>query len=434
MHAGGPVVASTSSAAKGPRVRVSLELGGEFSGTVLEQTDGLIVIQHRGRPCAFTYDEMRIGSAIRLMRRHLNRAGRGLTAEGHFTLGRYALDRGSKRLAREELDEAARIDQSYADGVAQVWREHTRQETTPDTGPADLWGVTDDVNSDGRVEPDAKHADPNRDKVLSAYRAFGREVADTLDISLELIETSHFLVWTDWPELRRRHLGVLCERMYDAVARQLAIADDQHVFVGGKCPIFCFRSKARFLRFARTCDGWNRSDAAAYTRTTPEGYAHVVIYLRSSSSQGLRSFAGTLVHECVHAMLLNYGQTWHITGWLAEGLAEYTAEQVLGDACPYGEKAAAVARQIVQRNLSLRGLLRSRRMPDALDYPVAHSVVEYLIERDAARFRTLLKASKELRDVDRGLKREYGLSLVDLEANWREWVREAMRRQPDQPA
>ncbi|MCH7982093.1 MAG: hypothetical protein IID59_11375, partial [Proteobacteria bacterium] len=62
--------------------------------------------------------------------------------------------------------------------------------------------------------------DPNgnvRARVLDAYRLFGEKVQEVMGKDVKLIETDHFLIWTDFEARDRERLALWCEAMYSAL-------------------------------------------------------------------------------------------------------------------------------------------------------------------------------------------------------------------------
>ncbi|MHC4067069.1 MAG: hypothetical protein ACYSUI_21545, partial [Planctomycetota bacterium] len=55
---------------------LKLTRGGEVFGEVLDATDDLIVLDYRGVPCAFAYDELEVASAYQA-KKHLLARDRG---------------------------------------------------------------------------------------------------------------------------------------------------------------------------------------------------------------------------------------------------------------------------------------------------------------------------------------------------------------------
>lgn len=431
LQALGVVLAASCARAEAPlTLTLKLQVGGEVFGEVLDATDELIVVDYLGAVCAFAYDELQVASAYQAKRKLLMRE-RGhpeaLTAEDHFALGRYALRRDRPVLANVEFKEAQRLDAAFGGRIAaarEKYRDRRKagragaersplQEDIPPSGQTALPGLTETIQRVGSQE---------RARIIELYKRFGQSVREEINPDLVLIETDHFLIWTDWKRHRREALGDWCERMYAALSAQLGLDPAGNIFLG-KCPVFCFRSKARFLRFGRTYDNWQITSANGYTRTARNGHVHMVVYRRAPSPYETERFAGTLVHEGTHAFLHRYGRTGHVGGWVGEGLAEYMAEQVLADRCLYGEATELVARQYVRRNIPIGNLLRTTGLPKPHEYRIAHSLVGFLIERDSAAFAQLIADLKRGYRVEAALRRNYdGMTFGTLEASWREHV------------
>jgi len=416
-----------------------LIVGGEIFGPVLDHSDELLVLEYRGVPVAVAFEEMKVASAYQVKRTLLARQRGGndrLSAEDHFNLGQYASRRDHPALANKEFKEAQKLDGSYRSRIAAVREEYrTRARDTDPTGPRSqleeelsdndvsaLPGLSESVNG---------LSSQDRDRVTEVYKRFGQSVRDEINEDLVLVETDHFLLWTDWNRIYRPQLAQWCEGMYAALCVQFGLevgqgqGPDDNIFLG-KCPVFCFRSKARFLRFARTYDHYKRTSIVGYTQTAANGHVHVVLFRRGPSGLDVDQFAGTLVHEGVHAFLHRYKRTGHISGWVGEGLADYIAEQVLGDRCVYGERADLIARQYVLREIRIGDLLSKTWQPQAHEYPIACSLVGFLIERDREAFAALIGDLKDGHGVEQALQRNYDMTLEALEAAWREHVRDRM--------
>lgn len=437
-----PLAGAGQVRAPAPRFELTLKLlvGGEVFGPVLDYSDELVVLEYQGWPCAVVFDELTVASAYSAKRALLARERGGidqLSAEDRFQLGRYALRRDHPRLANKEFKEAQRLDRSYQARIeaAQQQYQAARQAADP-TGPRSRLeeeAPTDEVGVlPGLTETVGQTPPEDRERIIDAYKRFGQSVRETINEDLALIETDHFLIWTDWNRIRRPQLAQWCEAMYGALCVQFGLDTgdgqnpNENIFLG-KCPVFCFRSKARFLRFARTYDNYQGTSIVGYTKTAPNGHVHLAVYRRGPSSYEIDRFAGTLVHEGVHAFLHRYKQAGHISGWVAEGLADYIAEQVLDDRCPYGEKAELVARQYALRDIPIDDLLPKTWQPKAHEYPVAFSLVGFLIERDREAFAGFIGDLKAGCGLEQSLQRNYdGMTFQTLETAWRKWVRSRM--------
>ncbi len=420
-----------SDAAAPPRpgtVTLKLNIGGEVFGPVLAHTDDVVVIDYLRRPCAFVFDELTPASAYQTKKELLTaQAGgeRQLSAEDHLTLGMYALQRGRLAVANREFRQLLRIDPSYTEQVKDARQAARKKKGKKGRSKPDA--PLDQPDSDGAArtrnsrtqDRDSESADR---QVIKEYIEFGQVVKASLNDELELIETEHFLIWTDWRRDRSEPLAGWCEKMYAEVVAQFKIPPDQPALLG-KAPVFCFRTKSRFLRFAKTFDNYEASNAVGYTRTEPTGRVRIAVYRRAQTPHEVNRFAGTLVHEGVHAVLHRYYKTFNVSGWVGEGMADYIAQQVLGDHCLYGEKARLVAGQYVARDIPIQNLLRVEGMPEAHEYPVAYSLVQFLIERDTEAFDAMIRHQKDGFIVEEALRRAYdGMDFDALEEQWRKWV------------
>jgi hypothetical protein len=414
-------------------ISLNFESGGSAVGPILDSDDRVVVIHYQGLPCAFDYDELTVASAYQTRKKILADLRGGLDAlEGadHLALGRYALSRGHVVVANNEFKMAVRLDPDLSREVQALRREfrakqkQARRPQSRHNGAdlsfenetaANLPGVSDLV---GELDP------ADFERITEAYRRFGAGVRDEINSDLELVETEHFLIWTDWRPLDRPRLAAWCEGMYAALCRKFSLAESGHIFLG-KCPIFCFRSKAGFLRFLRTFEHNDSTNLVGYAITQPNGHVHVSTYLRGPSDYELKRFAATLVHEGAHGFLHRYQTTGNISGWLGEGLADLMAQEVLAEDCTYGRQAKLIARQYVARNLPISDLLRTvHTLPPAAQYPLAHSVVRFLIETDTHSFADMLADIKRLRDVEGALQRHFGgMDFNGLEEQWRDYVR-----------
>lgn len=427
-------------------VRLTMITGGDVIGPVIAYTDDCIVVDFLGAPHAIPWAQIDVGSAYRSRRALLadERGGRArLTADDHFSLGVFALNRDHATLARQELEQAAELDPKYEQPVEALLAQYRAYRAQSDTGKiaklppagrepptsqpagllAALKGATADLGSGRRYTTPTPE---QRQRILDVYRRFGKTVGRTLEYDLDLIETDHFLIWTDWAPSRRTSLGPWCEQMYRVLSEQFNVPADQNIFLA-KCPIFCFRSKAHYYRFARLFDDYDAKGSLAYTRMDDTGHVHIVVYRHGDSVADYERVAAALMHEGTHAFLHRFRTNRVVTGWLTEGLANLEAEQILGDHCPFGETAQALAEVYVTKELPLTEVLGAGdKLPGHL-YPLAHSLVGYLISLDRAAFALVIGDVKDGDTVGVALNRRYhGLTYQTLEDLWRGQIRDRM--------
>jgi hypothetical protein len=439
-------------------VDLKLRTGGAITGLVVDHTpDGLVIVRET-TPYVFAWDEVETGSACAARRGllELERGGRDhLTAEDHHQLGLFALTRGRRDLAGREFSKAARLNQEYRALAREAFDQHRREESTANAESSPLEQVvppanhTTDDSGSAAAEPGlTKRVDAALDarsemktafrpspelraKVMEIYRSFGRTVQQAIYKDLVLIETDHFLIWTDWEPRGRDRLSRWCEGMYTALSTQFDLVPADNVFLA-KCPVFCWRSKARFRKFAQRFDGYAGTNAVGYTRSIEEtGHVHIVLLRQGRSEADYDRFACTLVHEGTHAFLHRLYSSRLIPHWVNEGYADLIAERVLGDRCPNAEKAALLAKQYVRYDWPIRHLLGNPGPISVHQYPLAHSVVAYLEGLDAKHFAGFIRSLKEGQGVGEALAANFDdLTPVGLETEWRSAIRARQGRNP----
>lgn len=450
-------VAALAEGPQGPtetiEVTLNLLTGGRITGLVVDHTEVGIVIAGNGqaaRPLVFAWEEIEPGSAL-LARRELLVLKRGsrddLRAEDHYQLGLFALALDRAQAARLSFAAAVRLDRDYTGRTDRAMRAHrakprdvarppvpelTERPLRDDDGPSGdssaVLGTTDvpvpiEPDADGDAEARAESRRARRARVRKVYDEFAAKVREAMGGKIELVETDHFLIHTDWPARDRQMLPGLFESMYTALCGEFDCDPKGDVFLA-KCPVFCFASKGRFWKFAREFDGFADKEAIGYTRSIVEsGHVHMALCLGGRRPGDFDRFAYTLVHEGTHAFMHRFHSNRLIPHWVNEGYAELMAEQVLGDRCPAGEKADLLARQYVRFNWPLGELLLRAGPIEVHEYPLAASVITYLHAQGRDRFAGFIRGLKEGHDLPRALADHYaGMTLQRLEAQWREWV------------
>lgn len=444
-------------------VALQTRTGGALRGLVVDHDIHGIVVVSENVPYVFAWRELTGGSSFAAKRALLVLA-RGeesrLTAADHYDLGMFALAQERTDIATKEFREATRRDRSFKARVAQVWDSYrARNESLREDGytiqaapkpreePGDARpaGRSSKSNSRGSAstvpvgtgalagvlgelgdvslarEPTAEI----RERVLEVYRRFGEKVRETLGKDIVLLETDHFLIWTDWRRRDRADLSKWCEAMYGALCEQFDLDPADSVFLA-KCPVFCFQAKGRFRRFAQKFDGYGAKSAVGYTRSIEaNGHVHVVLVRQGRSEIDLDRFASTLVHEGTHAFLHRLYSSTLLPPWVNEGYAELIVERVLAERSVTGENAKLLARQYVRHDWPIGDFLESAAPLAVHRYALAHSIVSHVVQRGRERFADFVRGLKEGRSVPEALANAYdGLTIDGLERSWRAWVRE----------
>ncbi len=427
------------------RVDLKLRTGGALGGLVVDHTEHGLVIVHEDTPYVFAWSELEAGCAY-ATKRALLILQRGdkthLSAEDHYQLGLFALRHARSNSAANEFRMARKLGSGYGPMIEQALREHRRDKAAASDDAHPLTQDPSDTSSDAadesslprRIEDELTRMDgarlapqpsaEHRAQVLEVYRAFGKKVQEVMGRGVVLIESDHFLIWTDWEARHRERLEDWCESMYSALCAQFDLDPAVDVFLA-KCPVFAWRQEKRFKEFARLFDGYASTNAIGYTRSIEKnGHVHVVVLRQGRLEADFDRFACTLVHEGTHAFMHRLYTSRLIPHWINEGYAELMAERVLGERCPAGEKAALLARQFVRYDWPIAGLLHGTGPIDVHQYPLAHSVVSHLEGADRRRFASFIKDLKGGATVEAALAANYdGMTIDQLEARWRSAVK-----------
>ncbi len=427
------------------RVDLKLRTGGALSGLVVDHTEHGLVIVHEDTPYVFAWSELEAGCAYGTKRALLILL-RGdkthLSAEDHYQLGLFALRHARSTSAANEFRMARKLGSGYGPMIKEALREYRRDRAavSDDTHPltqdpsdtstdaADESDLSDHIEDELRrmggaklaPQPSARH----RAQVLEIYREFGKKVQEVMGRGIVLVESDHFLIWTDWEVRHRERLKDWCESMYAALCAQFDLDPAVDVFLA-KCPVFAWRQERRFKDFARRFDGYAGTNAIGYTRSIEKsGHVHVVVLRQGRLEADFDRFACTLVHEGTHAFMHRLYTSRLIPHWINEGYADLTAERVLGERCPAGEKAALLARQFVRYDWPVAQLLHSLGPIEVHQYPLAHSVVSHLEGVDRLRFARFIKDLKGGAAVEAALSAHFeGMTIAQLEARWRSAIK-----------
>lgn len=427
-------------------VDLKLRTGGAITGAVIDHTDHGWVITAAGTPHVFAWSELDAGSAYDVRRSLLifQRGGVSrLTAQDHFDLGRFALQMGRNDLAVNAFRAAQRMDGKFrkrADAAfadfrnrAQEWEKNKLAFFDQILHPPEpeLKIVPPGTRSETATGDDNDHTQPQpspvpaevRQQVYDAYMAFGEKVRQELGKDLELLESEHFLIWTDWPRSERPLLTRWAEAMYAALSRELGLAADAEVFLA-KCPMFCFQRPGRFRKFAQKFDGYSGKEAVGYTRSAEQtGHVHVVLVRQGDSQIDFARFATTLVHEGTHAFLHRLYSSTLIPHWVNEGFADLMAERVLKEQSVTGENAALLAKQYVKYDWPIGGLLASTGPIAVNEYALAHSVIAYLDSQGEQRLTGFIRSLKRGKSTAEALAESFeGLTMTQLENDWRTYI------------
>ncbi len=438
----------------GRMVRVALDLnnGGQITGLAGEYDDFRIVLKVGAQLATVEWHDVKTPSAYSARKKILESvrgSAHNLTAEDHFQLGYFLAVRNNRAAAVAEFRKAERRDPSFKNRIKTAWREIRRARERNDTRSREpIYSQRKAISSSGTARETASgiigrtisgrtrhglayrtYSEEQHRQAVKAFKHFGEtEVRTKIAPDLVLLETRHFLIWTDWPEAKRNLIPDWAEQLYNVMCDEFGFPRDDPIWLG-KCPLFCFKNKRRFEKFAKSIDGYDGTKALGYTKTTSDGYVHVVLRRLGNRPEDIDKFAVTMVHEASHAFMHNYGPPKNLPPWLNEGLADYIAERVLDDRCPTGENAVALARQYVAQKKSIREVFTFQTSPPGHWYPICQSLVQYLIQRDGDAFVAMINDLKAGMDTEKALRKHYsGTNFNILDHSWRIWVKKTHAR------
>ena len=356
-------------------------------------------------------------------------------------LARFGRLVGAERQSEYAIKKALLLDRSLeaeAEAVREVPLGELRQAGVSETGATEI-DPTDEAEaeidaidlpagwrppaSDPALPP--KFADVNQGFAQQAERAAMRWADEDLrrsGIRMRLVETPHFLIFTDWDPVDDRWLAEQLEGAYALLSREFNVGGDQTVFVG-RLPVYMFHSQEAMLHHARASDGFDGGDGvAAYYTQMSNGLGKLTMSKpRATQEMGLdearRMWSRTLVHEFVHAFLSRYRGNGALPRWLNEGLAEMLAETIHPRPMAFEH-----AKHVAQSGEPLADLFDDARYPGAIYYPVMMSMAHCLYHQDPATFVRMVDRIKAGQPAEEALRQFYGVDYAGLEAAWRDFM------------
>lgn len=274
-------------------------------------------------------------------------------------------------------------------------------------------------NKPAYVEPATKFAPATKEQADAARAQAEKLFADAKKIgpNMHLVESEHFLLYSEWDKSADKPISDLAEGLYTALCKQFDIPGKQSIWIG-KCPIYTFYTAGHFHEFtaatAPPAESNRLEKAAGYCHSS-NGVCYVVMDYTNSRS----SFNTILVHESTHAFISRYLTNRRIPNWLNEGLAETMASTLVPDGFA-AYRWTQATKEAVQNKASLASIskvLEEVRLVD-YDYGVVQSVVRFLITRDRKAFIKFVTMLKEGESEEDALVQSYKLTRQDLIKAW----------------
>lgn len=248
---------------------------------------------------------------------------------------------------------------------------------------------------------------------IAAYRARAMEMAEKAHAfapNMHLVESPHFLIFTEWGRSNDSALRDICEKMYPAMCKQFDIPISQNIW-GGKFPIYIFWERDHYVEFTNNVDKVGKVRAGGYHLR--RGWFSYIVMNRCDTK--IR-FYGLLVHEATHAFIGRYLTNRRIPRWTNEGLAEYMSALFVPRS-KANKQYKRATRTAVRNNRDVSSIFKEVRL-NSFDYGIAHSLVRFMIARDRKAFVRFIKLLKEGSSEADALKESYNLTGEQLLRSW----------------
>ncbi|MEM0914200.1 MAG: hypothetical protein AAGK09_06265 [Planctomycetota bacterium] len=244
---------------------------------------------------------------------------------------------------------------------------------------------------------------------VAAERDFAQRVADELGIQLRLVETDHFLFYTDVSEREARDWENVLDLTYERVCWRLGVPEGIRLF-RGKATVFLFRDRARFVQFERAFYNHRVTYEAGLCHQHSTGEVRIAFY-RIDHERALRQL---MIHETAHGVIHRFRSPTRIPDWINEGMAEWTADVVLGFPQPFKQREAISKQAIIDRGGRLGDTFWQDGRFSAADYGAAYGMVKVLLRKGRPAFAEFVALLKDGVPYDRAIEAVYSYNLDEL--------------------
>ncbi len=333
-------------------------------------------------------------------------------------LAEFAVSVGAKEQARTAIATAVKMDASLKSQANQLLAS-LKNPPKPEDKKADAKAAKGEKDKFAQATPE------QHQKAIAEARDAAKEVATTLNLKFQELQTDHFLIFTDWDPREQNFLKENLELAYAAVARQFNVSPKDNIFVG-KLPVYMLAKQDDFSRFASDVDKFPVSDEVAGYYHGSNGQGHMAMWKPAIGKRyqtiqsAKRSWASTLVHEFTHAFVARYHGNRHILTWFNEGIAITVELQQFPE--PYELLAA---KRAAMTRTSLKDIFEGDKPKKGEAYPVMWSLVQTLIARDPKAFLAMFDSLKEGMETEEALKKHYHWDYDMLEKAWRDYCKRA---------
>ena len=251
---------------------------------------------------------------------------------------------------------------------------------------------------------------------------------EKLSARFKLIETTHYLIFSDAPAAVTTSFKGMCEALYANLRKQFAIGESERIW-DGKCILVLFGTRDVFLKYAKTFDGHDAAAAGAYFawECNDPKLPQLVHICIPTDKGGPKRLEELFAHEGTHAFFQLYKKPVMLPLWLHEGLAEYMT--VVNDPA-LKPKKEAWAIYLARKGADIHDVLTSP--PGAgftwPAYNVSYTLVDFLLSGVGwnAKFKKFVELLKAGKNQDEAITEAYGFSIADLQERWRVYCRDVL--------
>ena len=277
----------------------------------------------------------------------------------------------------------------------------------------------------GRQGPAGSNAEqqlsPESQVALQDEKRFAQETMQRFNIRMALVETAHFAIWTTLPPEQHRLLATQCEAMYAALLKIFQMPHAEPVFLG-KCGVFVMSNQkqfADFCEYVQQIPSESARQAIGFQLALPDGRSRIIAFWPGNTQE----LAEVLVHEGSHAFLQRYRNDSHVVTWFNEGLAEHVTGLVFRTQCSQGRDALQHAANLLRDDPRvLAKLLATGEALPAEYYPLAQSVVAFLVQTNQSAFVKMIQDLKNTEPFGQVLQKTYKVTVPELDTHWRKWL------------
>jgi hypothetical protein len=242
------------------------------------------------------------------------------------------------------------------------------------------------------VEPWPVETTRDHDEALARTRKMIGEVLELLP-GTRVYETDHFFFTSNIPADQVAPYVKYLDKMYDWMCGLYGVPEGARVWLGGKAPIFAFKSQGQFVAFEeKFFKVPSRDSQHMYGLCHQNSIGDVVI--ACFQGEDPNDFGQMLVHETSHGFIHRYKTKARLPSWVNEGMAELIGSEMVPKSTAVKNKERA-ALAILQEHHSLGGDFFSAEPIHDWQYGAASSLNRFLLQTDQQSYVRFIEGLKE---------------------------------------